>query len=46
LLWRLSIELRDGQEVSETIEQRASKMAGGLLLALAAYVIAAAVWGL
>ncbi len=46
LIWRLSIELRDGRTFSEEIEKRAGKIAGGLLFALAAYVVAAAAWGI
>lgn len=46
LIWRLSIELRRGQAFLETTEQRASRIAGGLLFALAFYVIASAGWGL
>lgn len=46
LLWRLTIELRDGAEFSEVVEQRASKIGGALLFALAAYVAASAGYGL
>jgi divalent metal cation (Fe/Co/Zn/Cd) transporter len=46
LFWRLSVELRDGRAFSEEIERRAGRIAGGLLFALAVYVIAAAAWGL
>jgi divalent metal cation (Fe/Co/Zn/Cd) transporter len=46
LLWRLTIEIRDGAEFSEAIERRASKMAAALLFILAAYVIATAAYGL
>jgi divalent metal cation (Fe/Co/Zn/Cd) transporter len=46
LLWRLKVEIRDGAEFSETIEHRASRMGGGLLFALAVYVIASAAYGL
>ena len=46
LIWRLSCELRFGREVSEAAERFARRIAGGLLLALAAYVVAAAGWGL
>jgi len=46
LIWRLSIELRHGQTFSEHAERRASRGAGGLLFALAAYVTIAALWGL
>jgi divalent metal cation (Fe/Co/Zn/Cd) transporter len=44
LIWRMSRELRFGREVSEAAERTARRIAGGLLLALAAYVVAAAVW--
>jgi len=46
LIWRLSHELRFGREVSEAAERFARRIAGGLLFALAAYVVAAAVWSL
>lgn len=46
LLWRLNVELRRGQAFSERAERQASKIAGGLLFALAAYVVASAAWGL
>jgi len=46
LIWRLSCELRFGREVSEAAERFARRIAGGLLFALAAYVVAAAVWSL
>jgi divalent metal cation (Fe/Co/Zn/Cd) transporter len=46
LLWRLRIELQRGAEFSEAIEQRVGKIAGALLFALAAYVIASAAYGL
>ena len=46
LIWRLSVELRRGHAFSETTEQRASRITGGLLFALAFYVIASAGWGL
>jgi divalent metal cation (Fe/Co/Zn/Cd) transporter len=46
LLWRLRVELQQGAEFSEAIEQRAGKIAGLLLFALAAYVIASAGYGL
>ncbi len=42
LVWRLSIELRSGRTFSEEIERKASRIAGGLLLVLAAYVFGAA----
>jgi divalent metal cation (Fe/Co/Zn/Cd) transporter len=46
LLWRLTVELRHGQAVSETVERRAGKIGGGLLFVLAAYVVIGAGWGL
>ena len=46
LIWRLSAELRFGREVSEGPERVARRIAGGLLFALAAYVVAAAGWSL
>lgn len=39
LLWRLTIELRHGQRFSEQAEQTASRIGGGLLFALAFYVL-------
>jgi divalent metal cation (Fe/Co/Zn/Cd) transporter len=46
LVWRLTVELRRGQEFSERIERIAGSIAGVLLLLLAAYVVVAAVWRL
>ncbi len=46
LIWRLSHELRFGREISERAETIARRIAGGLLFALAAYVVAAAGWSL
>lgn len=46
LIWRLNVELRHGQVFSERAERTASKMGGGLLFALAAYIIAGAAWSL
>jgi divalent metal cation (Fe/Co/Zn/Cd) transporter len=46
LLWRLRVELREGGEFSGAIEQRAGKIAGALLFALTAYVVASAGYGL
>jgi len=46
LLWRLTVELRHGQSFSENAERRARKIAGGLLFALAAYVVLSASWSL
>jgi len=44
LLWRLDVEIRRGQEFSERAETVASKIAGGLLFALALYVVASVLW--
>jgi len=46
LMWRLRVELQHGQAFSEEVERRASRIAGGLLFALAAYVTVAAFWSL
>ena len=46
LIWRLSIELRHGRAFSQSAERRASWIGGGLLFALAAYVVLSAGWGL
>ncbi|MGA8551119.1 MAG: cation transporter [Stellaceae bacterium] len=46
LIWRLSSELRDGRERSEAAERIARRIGGGLLLALAVYVVAASGWSL
>lgn len=44
LIWRLSVELRHGQKISEDAERYASRIAGGLLFVLAFYVVAVAAW--
>ena len=46
LIWRLTVELRHGQVFSENAERLASRIAGGLLFALAAYVAITALWSL
>jgi hypothetical protein len=46
LIWRLSVELKHGRAFSEAAEHTSSRIAGGLLFALAAYVVVAAGWGL
>jgi divalent metal cation (Fe/Co/Zn/Cd) transporter len=46
LIWRLNVELRRGQAFSESAERTASKIGGALLFALAAYIVAGAVWSL
>lgn len=42
LICRLMVELRHGQELSERAERLASRIGGGLLFALAAYVVGSA----
>ncbi len=46
LLWRLLAEARQRPAVAEVAEQTARRIAGALLLALAAYVAAAVAWRL
>lgn len=46
LIWRLTVELRQGSAFSETVEERAGKISGGLLFALSAYVVVSAGWSL
>jgi len=46
LVWRLIVELRHGQKFAEAAEQRAARIGGALLFALAAYVVLAAAWKL
>lgn len=46
LIWRITVELRHGQAFAESAERTASRIAGGLLFALAAYVVASAAWSL
>lgn len=46
LIWRLGVELKHGREFSETAERRASKIGGGLLFALAAYVAFSVAWSI
>jgi len=46
LLWRLDVEMRQGTEFPESVEQRASRMGGVLLFVLAAYVVVSAAYGL
>jgi divalent metal cation (Fe/Co/Zn/Cd) transporter len=44
LIWRLTVELRQGHDFSERTERLASRISGGLLCALAAYILIGAVW--
>ena len=37
LLWRLTVEIKNGQRFAEEAERRAGKIAGALLFVLAAY---------
>lgn len=46
LLWRLTVELKHGQAFSEQAERAASRVGGGLLFALALYVIVSAAFSL
>src|SRR6516165_1221461 len=46
LMWRLTVELRRGQNFSEAAERIASRIAGSLLILLAVYVVVAAIWRL
>ena len=46
LVWRLTVELRRGQMFAESAERIASRVGGGLLFVLAAYVVASAGWKL
>lgn len=46
LLWRLTVELHHEQAFAEGAERTASRIAGGFLFALAAYVVSAAGWNL
>ena len=42
LLWRLTVELKQGQAFSEHVERTASRIGAGLLLVLASYVVISA----
>jgi Co/Zn/Cd efflux system component len=46
LIWRLTDELRRGQEFSQHAERIASPISGALLFVLAAYIVLGAVWSL
>jgi divalent metal cation (Fe/Co/Zn/Cd) transporter len=46
LIWRLTVELRQGETFAEKAERTASRVGGALLFALAAYVVASAGWKL
>jgi divalent metal cation (Fe/Co/Zn/Cd) transporter len=46
LIWRLTVELRQGHGFAEAAETRARQIAGGLLFLLSAYVVASAGWSL
>src|ERR1700751_4450479 len=46
LMWRLSVELQHGEKFSESAERIASRIGGGLLFLLAAYVTVSAMWRL
>lgn len=42
LLWRLTVELRHGQQFAESAERRAARIGGALLATLALYVVVSA----
>jgi divalent metal cation (Fe/Co/Zn/Cd) transporter len=46
LVWRLSVELRHGQNFSERAERIAGRIGGALLFLLAIYITATAIWRL
>ena len=46
LIWRLTVELRQGRHIVEKVEQTASRISRNLLFALAAYIFAGASWSL
>ena len=46
LIWRLTVELRRGREFSEATERQASRISGGLLFALATYIVIGAAWSI
>ena len=46
LIWRLTVELWHGRSFAESVEQRASRIGGALLFALALYIVAAVGWSL
>jgi len=46
LIWRLTVELRRGEEFSERAEQVSARIGGALLFALATYVVLSAAWSL
>src|ERR1700692_265912 len=46
LIWRLTEELRRGEEFSRRAERIATRSGGALLFALAAYIVLGAAWGL
>jgi divalent metal cation (Fe/Co/Zn/Cd) transporter len=46
LIWRLDVELGQGQSFSEQTERTASRIGGALLFTLAAYIVVGAAWSL
>jgi hypothetical protein len=46
LIWRLTVELRQGQAFSEQVERTAGRIGGALLFTLAAYIVVGAAWSL
>jgi divalent metal cation (Fe/Co/Zn/Cd) transporter len=46
LVWRLTVELRQGRAFAESAEQRAARIGGVLMFALALYIVVGAGWKL
>jgi divalent metal cation (Fe/Co/Zn/Cd) transporter len=46
LLWRLRVELQQGERFSEAVERTAAKAGAAFLIALTVYVLASAAWAL
>ena len=46
LLWRLSVELREGEKFSEATERMAARVSAILLIVLTVYVVVSGAWGL
>jgi divalent metal cation (Fe/Co/Zn/Cd) transporter len=46
LIWRLLVELKKGNAFPEAVEHRASRLAGGLLFVLSAYVVVDGIYAL
>jgi divalent metal cation (Fe/Co/Zn/Cd) transporter len=46
LIWRLTVDLRQGGAFSESTERQASRISGVLLFALATYIVIGAAWSI